>query len=214
MESQRAQCGPNASDPEASIPEAEAFLERLSPCFALCPWGRPSFSGGRPDAFRRVVLYHRRRLPHWIPDHAVIFVTSRLADSRPPVRPAILTSENTGRMTRSRMTRTGSRWFRQPRVARIVENALRHGERAPQLLLPLQCVIMPNLVMPNHVPTAFQPEAALPSTMRWLKGRTGRVVNRAPVARAYLSDRMSHTIIGFAQARNCRKSLHTLKTTQ
>ena len=32
--------------------------------------------------------------------------------------------------------------------------------------------------MPNHVHAVLQPKAALPSTMRWLKGRTGGVVNR------------------------------------
>src|SRR5260370_652114 len=37
------------------------------------------------------MLYYRRRLPHWVPDDTVIFVTSWLAGSSPPSRPEILT---------------------------------------------------------------------------------------------------------------------------
>ena len=32
--------------------------------------------------------------------------------------------------------------------------------------------------MPNHVHAIFQPHAAMPAIMRWLKGRTARVANR------------------------------------
>jgi REP element-mobilizing transposase RayT len=32
--------------------------------------------------------------------------------------------------------------------------------------------------MPNHVHAIFQPHAAMPTVMRWLKGRTSRVANR------------------------------------
>ncbi len=125
----------------------------------------------------QTVLYYRRRLPHWIPDGAVIFVTWRLADSSPPVRPAILTAEDTGRTPRhdeiADYERMGPRWLRQPRVAQIVENALWYGETARGFYSLYAWVIMP-----NHVHAVLQPKAALPSTMRWLKGRTGRVVNR------------------------------------
>jgi putative transposase len=151
-------------------------LERFSPCFALCQWGKPSFFVACHSA--ETVLYYRRRLPHWVPDGAVVFVTWRLADSGPPVRPAILTAENTGRTSRHHDqalddARTGPQWLRQPGVAQIVENALRYGETARRFYSLYAWVIMP-----NHVHPVFQPKAALPSTMRWLKGRTGRDVNR------------------------------------
>jgi putative transposase len=123
------------------------------------------------------VLYYRRRLPHWIPDGAVIFITWRLADSGPPVRPAILTAENTGRAPRHDKVpdyaRPGPRWLRQPRVAQIVENALRYGDTARDFYSLYAWVIMP-----NHVHAVLQPKAPLPGTMRWLKGRTARIVNR------------------------------------
>jgi REP element-mobilizing transposase RayT len=32
--------------------------------------------------------------------------------------------------------------------------------------------------MPNHVHVIFQPRIAMPTIMRWLKGRTGRVANQ------------------------------------
>jgi hypothetical protein len=33
------------------------------------------------------------------------------------------------------------------------------------------------VIMPDHVHVVFEPKAALPGIMRWLKGRTGRVAN-------------------------------------
>jgi putative transposase len=123
------------------------------------------------------MLCYRRRLPHWIPDGAVIFVTWRLADSAPPRRPAILTAENTGRTPLGHdnvldYARAGPRWLRQPRVARIVENALRYGETGGFYSLYAW------VIMPNHVHAIIEPKAALPAIMRWLKGRTSRVINR------------------------------------
>jgi REP element-mobilizing transposase RayT len=85
----------------------------------------------------------------WIPEGAIVFITWRL------------TAENTGR--RSSTTR----------VAQIVEDAFRYGETASGLYSLSAWVIMP-----NHVHAVFQPKAAFPGTMRWLKGRTARVVNR------------------------------------
>ena len=34
------------------------------------------------------------------------------------------------------------------------------------------------VVMPNHVHAIFEPRTAMPTIMRWLKGRTSRVANR------------------------------------
>ena len=46
-----------------------------------------------------VMLYYRRRLPHWIPNNTAIFITWRLAGSVPPKSPDFLTPENTGRIS-------------------------------------------------------------------------------------------------------------------
>jgi hypothetical protein len=125
------------------------------------------------------MLYYRRRLPHWIPDRAVIFITWRLADSAPPARPEILTGENTGRISFAERdgildrTREGPFWLRDSRIAGVVENALHYGE-SPRGLYTLHAWV----IMPNHIHLVFEPKAALPDVMRWLKGRTSRVANR------------------------------------
>jgi putative transposase len=126
-----------------------------------------------------VVLCYRRRLPHWVPDDAVIFVTWRLAGSAPPSRPQILTAENTGRTPFVRNDRVldkavaGPRWLSDSRIAGMIEDALQHGDAARNFYSLFAWV-----VMPNHVHVVFQPKSPLPDVMRWLKGRTGRLANR------------------------------------
>jgi REP element-mobilizing transposase RayT len=51
--------------------------------------------------------------------------------------------------------------------------ALQYGERVRQLYHLHAWVIMP-----NHVHVVLEPRVAMPSIMRWLKGRTGRMANR------------------------------------
>ena len=125
------------------------------------------------------MLYYRRRLPHWIPDTTVMFVTWRLAGSAPPVEPEVLTAKNTGRIPfRLRdqqldRSRTGPFWLRDARVATMIENTLHHGETIRQFYHLYAWVIMP-----NHVHAVFEPQVTLPAIMHWLKGRTGRVANR------------------------------------
>jgi REP element-mobilizing transposase RayT len=55
----------------------------------------------------------------------------------------------------------------------MLTNALQYGETARQLYRLRAWVIMP-----NHVRMVLEPRVAMPSIMRWLKGRTGRMANR------------------------------------
>ena len=55
----------------------------------------------------------------------------------------------------------------------MVEEALQYGEAGRGFYSLYAWVIMP-----NHVHVVFQPKAALPGIMRWLKGRTSRLANR------------------------------------
>jgi len=109
----------------------------------------------------------------------VIFVTWRLAGSSAPSRPEILTAENTGRTPFIRRNKfaecspTGPLWLRDPRIASKVEEALQYGEAVRGFYSLYAWVIMP-----NHVHVVFEPKAALPAIMRWLKGRTSRIANR------------------------------------
>ena len=112
------------------------------------------------------MLFYRGRLPHWIPDHAIVFVTWRLA-------------ENTGRTGfRQRAEQldrlhSGSVWWLEPRIASVVNNALRYGKTVRQFYALHAWVIMP-----NHIHVILEPRIALPDILRSLKGRTSRVANR------------------------------------
>jgi len=55
----------------------------------------------------------------------------------------------------------------------VVVNALLYGETVRRFYQLHAWVIMP-----NHVHAIFQPQTAMPTIMRWLKGRTSRVANQ------------------------------------
>jgi REP element-mobilizing transposase RayT len=122
--------------------------------------------------------FTRRHLPHWIPEEAALFVTWRLAGALPPLA-EVLAVEQRGRVPfleqdeRLDHAPSGPAWLRDSRVACVVGNALLHGETVRRFYQLHAWV-----VMPNHVHAIFQPHTAVPATMRWLKGRTGRVANR------------------------------------
>ena len=99
--------------------------------------------------------FYRRRLPHWCPEDAIIFVTWRLAGSHRGARPS-----------------RGPVWLRDPRIAEIVLGAVHYGE--VKQLYDLYAWV----VMPNHVHLLLKPKTTMAAVMRWLKGRTARVANR------------------------------------
>ena len=125
------------------------------------------------------MLFYRRRLPHWIPGQAFVFVTWRLAGSNPAPSPRIRTAENADHLRFLQRDEppdrfhSGPVWFQDPRIASVVANALRYGETVRQLYTLHAWVIMP-----NHIHLILVPRIALPKIMRWLKGRTSRVANR------------------------------------
>jgi REP element-mobilizing transposase RayT len=55
----------------------------------------------------------------------------------------------------------------------MIAAALQYGETVRQFYHLHAWVIMP-----NHVHVVLEPRVAMPSIMRWLKGRTGRMANR------------------------------------
>jgi REP element-mobilizing transposase RayT len=59
------------------------------------------------------------------------------------------------------------------RVARIVQDALQYGAAVRR-----SYELYAWAIMPNHVHAVLEPHVPLPEIMRWLKGRTSRVVNR------------------------------------
>lgn len=134
---------------------------------------------GLPRFVHDFMLFYRRRLPHWIPDQAIIFLTWRLAGSLPQPSPDIDVTDNTAHLRLLQQDgqldrrHCGPAWLQDPRIASIVSNALRHGETVRQFYTLHAWVIMP-----NHIHVILEPRIALPTIMRWLKGRTGRVANR------------------------------------
>ena len=123
--------------------------------------------------------YYRRRLPHWIPDASILFITWRLAGSMPAPRADLLTPAPGARVPfvqqdeRLARSSAGPFWLRDPRVASMLEQALRYGATTRDLYLLHAWVIMP-----NHVHVILEPRLALPPILRWLKGRTGRKANQ------------------------------------
>ena len=120
-----------------------------------------------------------RHLPHWIPEETNVFVTWRLAGSPPPqadiavndrssVSPVLESSAKhgfaTGNTNRSAVMpaslpgQSGPTWLQDPRVARVVANALRYGEEVRRLY-QLQAWV----VMPNHAHAIFQPHMPMPA---------------------------------------------------
>ena len=69
--------------------------------------------------------------------------------------------------------RSGPTWLKDSRIADVVVNALLYGETVRRFY-----ELHAWVVMPNHVHAIFQPHSELPTIMRWLKGRTGRVANQ------------------------------------
>jgi hypothetical protein len=100
-------------------------------------------------------MYWQRRLPHWVPENSAVFVTWRLAGSKPPPAPA-----------------GGPRWLGRPRIAAIFAEALMHGDSVRHSYELFGWVITP-----NHVHVVMQPIRPLPEIMRWLKAATANRAN-------------------------------------
>ena len=135
-----------------------------------------------------MMAFTRRHLPHWIPEETAVFVTWRLAGSLPPraemlewdrpspsvvCQASLKHSRMTDDINRSSVPPFGPMWLQDPRVACVVVNALQYGETVRRFYQLHAWV-----VMPNHVHGIFQPYTPMPTIMRWLKGRTGRVANQ------------------------------------
>jgi REP element-mobilizing transposase RayT len=66
----------------------------------------------------------------------------------------------------------GPLWLSNPRIARLVVDAIGSGENQKQLYeLPAW------VVMPNHVHLLMLPLVGLPRITHWIKGRTAREAN-------------------------------------
>jgi REP element-mobilizing transposase RayT len=111
-------------------------------------------------------MFYRRRLPHWIPEDSIVFVTWGLAGSPAPHMPFQT-------RTPAQPPGSGPHWLKDPEIASIVAEAIQYGETRRQFYELYAWVITS-----NHVHLILQPDVAFPTITRWLKGRTSRIANR------------------------------------
>ena len=118
---------------------------------------------------------YRRRLPHFHPDDAHLFVTWRLHGSMPVAPPAVIYAtpgHAFAAQDRALGRSHGQLWLSDTRVARKVVETIRTGE-SQKRFYELQAWV----VMPNHVHVLILPHVALPQITHWIKGRTAREAN-------------------------------------
>ncbi len=118
--------------------------------------------------------FYRRRLPHWVPNDAIVLVTWRLAGSPPPPSPLMLTAAGLVWDDPADRCREGPFWLQDTRIASLVRDAFLYGEIGQPRYSLIAWVIMP-----NHVHLILEPWLDLAEITRWLKGRTARLANRA-----------------------------------
>jgi putative transposase len=120
-------------------------------------------------------MFWRRRLPHWIPEDSIVFVTWRLAGTLPQPKSLLLNPGRTFLLQDRQLDRTtdGPQWLRNPKVASLLVEALLHGDTVRQ-----SYDLFAWVVMPNHVHVVMKPHKKLSEIMRWLKAATAARANQ------------------------------------
>lgn len=120
---------------------------------------------------------YRRRLPHFHPEDAYLFLTWRLWGSLPTTQVStVYPTRGHAFVAQDRLLdrhSTGPIWLMQPTIASLVSSAILIGESERRFY-----DIHAWVVMPNHVHLLIFPLVAIPVAMRWLKGSTARSANR------------------------------------
>jgi REP element-mobilizing transposase RayT len=124
------------------------------------------------------MLEYRRRLPHFHPGDAYLFLTWRLWGSlpaRPPSSRPYLTAGHASVAADRALDRAGAGpvWLKDPRIAGLVVETMLTGEQERRFY-----ELRAGVVMPNHVHLAILPKVEVPVIMRWLKGSTARRANQ------------------------------------
>jgi len=120
--------------------------------------------------------YHRRRLPHWDPDNAAIFLTWRLHGTLPAPQPEWLRLPAGHRFAAEDQAldrAQGPQHLKNPAVAKVVDDALHYGAETLHLYDLHAWVIMS-----NHVHILIDPRVELSRITKTIKGFTAREANR------------------------------------
>jgi putative transposase len=120
--------------------------------------------------------YHKRRLPHWQPEGAALFITWRLYGSLPHV-PGILIGPAAGKAfvaidRELAQAATGPHWLGEARIAQCVIEALKYGE-TNLCLYDLGAWV----IMINHVHLLIQPKTGLSRINQSIKNYSARQAN-------------------------------------
>ena len=150
------------------------------------------------SCYKCVVRYYERHLPHWQPEGAALFLTWRLHGSLPKTV-EIFEHRSPGKAFVAMDRKldgaaTGPRWLHYERVAQVVADALRYGER--QLgLYQLRAWVL----MVYHVHILIYPEARLSRIAEAVKNRIIRRARLMPSsgAPAHRFSKTNPTIIGY-----------------
>jgi len=120
---------------------------------------------------------YRRRLPHYHPDDAYLFLTWRLFGSLPAKADSLLyATPGQAFAAQDRVLgrrASGPLWLKDPQVADLVSNTILVGDCERRFYS-----LVAGVVMPNHVHLLILPWVATPVLMRWLKGSTARAANQ------------------------------------
>ena len=120
---------------------------------------------------------YRRRLPHFHPDDAYLFLTWRLWGSLPVPPPSRLyPTPGHAFVAADRAlapATAGPVWLNDPRIARLVTETIAAAERERNFY-----ELRAWVVVPNHVHLLILPKVAVPVITRWLKGSTARRANQ------------------------------------
>jgi len=124
------------------------------------------------------VSYYERKLPHWHPEGAVLFVTWRLHGSLPAAVQREASGLQAGRafLRIDRYldrTQEGPRWLADERIASMVTESLLLAEQQLRLY-----GLRAWVVMANHVHVVVLPHVPLARITRSVKGFTARRANQ------------------------------------
>jgi putative transposase len=114
---------------------------------------------------------YRRKLPHFQPDGATLFITFRLYDTIP------LCFGRDGRafaIADRQLERTtlGPDWLKRPLIAECVTRIIREGDRVRSWYDLIAFV-----VMPNHVHLLIEPKTPAPRITQYIKGVSAKEAN-------------------------------------
>jgi REP element-mobilizing transposase RayT len=119
--------------------------------------------------------YYERRLPHWDPEDAAMFITWRLHGSFPAPEPEWERLPPGKRFAAEDIAlakATGPHYLRQPAIAEVIADALHYGAETLHLYDLHAWVIMS-----NHVHILINPHAPIPRITRAIKSYSAKHAN-------------------------------------